>query len=168
MIQELKMTCHGRQNSIVIVTKWQELHANARSALILWIRGMTCPRGTLLPLKLMDSSSHLMLPLLSRRPATALSLLSTSLKGQAGKIKKCTIPLTGWHHSGQESNCHQANAWQSWSLNLHCLQQCPNVTRWNRVLTTDVQDVNISRKLWPMYSNVQWPQRFTKMHWQGH
>jgi hypothetical protein len=27
MIQEITMTCHGRQNSSAIVTKWQELHA---------------------------------------------------------------------------------------------------------------------------------------------
>ena len=168
MIQELTMTCHGRQNSIAIVTKWQELHANAKSASIVCIRGVTCPSGTLLPLKLMETSLHLMLPLLSRKPATIGSLLRTLLKGQAGKIKKHTIALTGWHVPEQENNCHQANAWQSSSLNLLCLQLCLNVTGWNRVLTTDVQDVNTSRKLWCMYSNAQGPQRFAKVHWQGH
>ena len=77
---------------------------------ILCRRGMTCPRGTLLPLKLMDSSLHLTWPPLSRRPATIGSLLSISLKGQAGKIKQYIIQLTGWHLPGQENNCHRANA----------------------------------------------------------
>ena len=96
----------GRQNSIVIVTNWQELHINARSVVILYIRGIIYPPGTLPPLKLMETSLHLMLPLLSRKPATVGSLLSTLLKGQAGKIKKHTIPLTGWHVPGQENSCH--------------------------------------------------------------
>ena len=48
------------------------------------------------------------------------------------------------------------------------LQQCPNVTGWNKVLTTDVQDINTSRKLLHMCSNVQGPQRFAKVYWQGH
>ena len=167
MIQELTMTCYGRQNSIVIVTKWQELHANARSALILCTRGMTCPRGKLLPLKLMDSSLHLMWPPLSKRPAAVLSSASILCKGQAGKIKKHAIPLTGWHDPGQENNYHQVKAWQSSSLNLLCLQQCLNVTRWNRVLIIDAQDVNTSRKPWLMYSVGQGPQRFAQVHWQG-
>ena len=45
-------------------------------------------------LKLMDSSLHLIWPPLSKRQATVGSLLNTLLKGQAGKIKKLTMPWT--------------------------------------------------------------------------
>ena len=168
MILESTMTCHGRQNSIATVTNWQELHTNDRFVLILCIRGMTCPPGTLLPLKLMESLLHPILPQLSKRPATTKSSFSTLPKGQAGKMKKYTTPLTGWHDPGQENNGHQANAWQFSSLNLLCLQPCPNITGWNRVLITDVQDVNTSRKLWHMYFNVQVHQISADVHWQGH
>ena len=57
-----------------------------------------------------DLGYELLLVFRQRRPATVGSLLSTSLKGQAGKIKKHIIQLTGWHVPGQENNCHQANA----------------------------------------------------------
>jgi hypothetical protein len=95
MIQELTMTFHDRQNSIAIVTKWHELHANAKSVMILCITGMTCPLGTLLPLKLMDTSLHLMLPLLSRKPATVGSLLSTLLNGDLNHMCRAFNEHTG-------------------------------------------------------------------------
>jgi hypothetical protein len=46
------MTCHGRQNSTVIVTNWQELHTNDRSVLILCIRGFDLPTGHIASLEI--------------------------------------------------------------------------------------------------------------------